>query len=206
MVTHPFKEISHIKEMMDRSSNFKCISGVGGVASGMIAILTMLVYFTSSRKAFYTQLVSFDQFEFANQIERIVVLAVSCFELAFSISFYFIWKRSNRMGISVFSSLSKRVFINIAVPMCVGGLLMIKVCMLHYYDLVIPVCLLFYGMGLMGAARSTFKEVYYLAAGFLLLGCVSLFLPGYAFLYWTIGFGILHIIFGFFLWKRYEKN
>ena len=206
MITHPLREISHIKEMMERSSRFKGISGVGGIASGMIAILTLSVYLTFSRKAFYAQLVSFDQIEFANQIERIIFLSVSCFAAAFSISFYFIWKRSNRMGISIFSSFSKRVFINIAVPMFIGGLLLIKVCLLHYYDLVMPVCLLFYGMGLLGAARSTFREVYYLAAAFLFLGCMSLSLPGYAFLYWAIGFGILHIIFGFFLWNRYEKN
>jgi hypothetical protein len=98
------------------------------------------------------------------------------------------------------------VMINVAVPMIVGGLFIWRMKDFGLYGLIAPACLLFYGLALINASKYTFPEIRYLGFGQLILGVANLWLPGYGLYFWAFGFGVLHVIYGFVMWWKNERQ
>ena len=71
--------------------------------------------------------------------------------------------------------------------------------------LVAPATLVFYGMTLFNAGKFTLDEVRYLGICEMILGLVAAIYIGYGLLFWAIGFGVLHIIYGAVMWWKYER-
>jgi hypothetical protein len=71
--------------------------------------------------------------------------------------------------------------------------------------LVAPLTLLFYGLALYNASRFTFEDVKYLGFTQILLGLLSCWFIGYGLLFWAIGFGVVHILYGIYMHFRYER-
>jgi hypothetical protein len=38
-----------------------------------------------------------------------------------------------------------------------------------------------------------------------LLGLISALLPGYELIFWSLGFGVLHIVYGAILYNKYDR-
>ena len=90
--------------------------------------------------------------------------------------------------------------------MGIGAALILKLIMQNNYDLVAPACLLFYGLGLINGSKYTLSEIKYLGYAQLILGLLNLWLPLQGLYFWAIGFGILHIVYGFIMWNKYERG
>jgi hypothetical protein len=71
--------------------------------------------------------------------------------------------------------------------------------------LIAPVCLLFYGLALVNASKFTFEEVKYFGIIEIVLGLVAANFIGYGLLFWAIGFGVLHILYGIYMQLKYGK-
>lgn len=91
-----------------------------------------------------------------------------------------------------------------AVPLAVGGALVLSFLWYGAGLFVAPACLLFYGLALVSAGKHTLTEVTYLGYAQIGLGILNLLLPGYGLYFWAAGFGILHIIYGLIMWRRHE--
>jgi hypothetical protein len=74
-----------------------------------------------------------------------------------------------------------------------------------HYGIAAPACLLFYGLALIQASSNTYDEVRYLGFTEIILGLTSALLPGYGLLFWTLGFGVMHIIYGTMMHLKYDK-
>jgi hypothetical protein len=64
---------------------------------------------------------------------------------------------------------------------------------------------MFYGLALVSASNFTFADVKYLGLCEILLGLIAACVPGYGLLFWAIGFGVLHIIYGARIYLKYDK-
>jgi uncharacterized membrane protein HdeD (DUF308 family) len=64
--------------------------------------------------------------------------------------------------------------------------------------------LIFYGLALINTAKFTLGEIYWLGVLEVVTGLVCLLIPGYTLILWTLGFGLLHIIYGLFMHIRYR--
>jgi uncharacterized membrane protein HdeD (DUF308 family) len=62
----------------------------------------------------------------------------------------------------------------------------------------IPLCFFF--------RKYTFDEVGYMGLIQIGLGLVGIFQPGYGFILWPIGFGVVHILYGIILWNKYDRK
>jgi uncharacterized membrane protein HdeD (DUF308 family) len=71
--------------------------------------------------------------------------------------------------------------------------------------MVVPSMLMFYGLALVNAGKFTFGEIFYLGLLEILTGLISAFFPYSGLYFWAIGFGILHIIYGLIMFRRYER-
>ncbi|HYG49249.1 MAG TPA: hypothetical protein VD905_00025, partial [Flavobacteriales bacterium] len=91
------------------------------------------------------------------------------------------------------------------VPLIAGGLFGL-ICMYKGWLVVIaPVTLIFYGLGLVSAAKFTFGEILYLGILQVVLGLCCMFFLGYSLFFWAFGFGILHIVYGLVIHRKYER-
>lgn len=76
--------------------------------------------------------------------------------------------------------------------------------------MVAPCMLIFYGLGLIAAGSRTFRDVKVLGACEIILGLAAAITVGYDLIFWGIGFGVLHIVYGILIHYKYdvksEKN
>ena len=71
----------------------------------------------------------------------------------------------------------------------------------------LPICFpvtIWFGLALFNAGNYTFSDIKYLGLCEMALGIVSLFFLGYGLLFWAIGFGVLHIVYGLIMHKKYK--
>lgn len=93
------------------------------------------------------------------------------------------------------------------VPLLTGGLFCLAL-VLHgngFVLMVSPAMLLFYGLALINSSKFTLHDIRYLGYLEVILGLIAAFLPGYGLLFWAIGFGVLHIVYGGIMWFKYDR-
>jgi hypothetical protein len=92
-----------------------------------------------------------------------------------------------------------------ATPLVTGGLLILILISRSYYGIITPATLIFYGLALVSASNFTFADVKYLGLLEIALGLIAACFPGYGLLFWAIGFGVLHIIYGSMMYLKYDR-
>ena len=121
-------------------------------------------------------------------------------------AFIFTYRRSKKTNIPIWSSTAKRLLINVAVPIITGGIFLLALIYDKVFGFVAPGCLIFYGLGVLNASKYTLPESRYLGYSEILLGLINLFFPGEGLYFWAVGFGFMHIVYGIFMWWKYERN
>lgn len=204
--------LQDIKRMMERSSRFISLSGLSGIGAGICALAgawvannTLKAYHAlypanqnTPRKIYHwgTEKIVFDLI----QIALVVLIA------AIAVAFLFTWLKSKKTGMPVWGSAARRLLWNTIIPLWVGGFCILRMLQFGYYDLVAPSSLIFYGLALVNASKYTLGEVRYLGYGQLILGVINLWMPGEGLLFWALGFGVLHIVYGAVMWWKYERK
>jgi len=198
------KDISSIRTMMERSVKFLSLSGLSGVLAGIYAIAGAAVaYFLLSDERF--QILP----DYSSDQPRVLfeLLMVASIVLIASIltALWLSQRKAKRYNITLWNSASKRLMINLAIPLVTGGLFILIMLYMGEYGVAAPASLIFYGLALIQASQHTFDEVRYLGFLEIALGLVSLLFPGFGLIFWTIGFGILHIIYGSIMYFRHDQ-
>ena len=196
--------IKDIKKIMERSSRFISLSGWSGVAAGICALVGSWVAY--SRIADYLN----DRGDAAGCGEclknELLVIGVVVFVAALAAAFIFTWLRSKKDGVTIWGSAPRRLLWNTLFPMLVGGILILKMIDLGYYDLIVPATLIFYGLALVNGSKYTMGEVRYLGYAEIITGLISLLVLSRGLYIWAFGFGVLHIIYGVAMWWKYERK
>jgi hypothetical protein len=197
-----------IRQMMERSSRFISLSGLSGIAAGACA-LTASVYtwrlldLDKETGGYYRQL-TIDTGS-SLRTELLWVGAVT-FAAALLLAFLFTYLRSRKTGVPIWGTTARRLLWNTAIPLVTGGIVVIKLLEYGLVGLIAPCCLLFYGLALVSGSKYTLQEIRWLGYGQLLLGTLNLWMIGCGLVFWAIGFGVLHIVYGILMWWKYERN
>lgn len=203
--------LQDIKRMMERSSRFISLSGLSGVSAGVCALIGAAVaypYVENHRDGLTTCKIASG---ISGGISSIIQLplfwiAAVTFCAALLSSFIFTYLKSRRENIPIWGTTAKRLLFNVSIPLLVGGLFLLRLAQLGNYSLLAPGCLVFYGLALINAGKYTFGEIKYLGYCQIILGVTSLWLTGYGLYLWAFGFGVLHIVYGAYMWWKYEKR
>jgi hypothetical protein len=204
--------LKDIRDIMERSSRFKSLSGWSAVIAGIIGIAGAWFSATAiSASGFQPeQLMLWQDMENTDLntvlTSDLFLIAFLTFFLAFVSAIYLTYLRNRKQAFSIWSSSSKRIMMHVAIPMIVSLFFLFRIIQLGIFGLIIPVCLIFYGLGLVNASKFTIVEVSYLGMGMILLGLINAWFIPYGLYFWTAGFGFLHIVYGVFIWVKYEKN
>ncbi|WP_162425834.1 hypothetical protein [Pontibacter pudoricolor] len=198
-------ELHEIRKIMDRSSRFISLSGLSGVAAGVSALLGAAVvkWYLVTHNIVYNEIMGLTLTREA--IFFILSVAGIVFILALSSATYFTARNAKKNSHRVWDSKTERMLINLFIPLAAGG---VFCAVLFYHDLlylVAPVMLIFYGFALLNASKYTLSDIRYLGIMEIVVGLVASFFVGYGLLAWTLGFGVLHIVYGTLVYFKYER-
>jgi hypothetical protein len=200
--------LQDIRQMMQRSSKFISLSGLSGIAAGVWALVG--AYFANNWiKEFHREctggsIYSGDEFE--QLIIKLLLLAAAVLGLAFISAFYFTWRKTKEDNVALWNHTSKQLTINMLIPLAAGGLFVLTILQRGEWHFVTPACLIFYGVALVNASKYTLSDIRYLGISEIILGLIATQYVGQGLYFWAIGFGVLHIIYGFLMWNKYERK
>ena len=204
--------IRDIRQMMERSSRFISLSGLSGISAGVCALIGAWVAYPYVY-GYKDYIINAPAQPSARENDSYQVIfstylfwiAALTFATALLSAFLFTYIKSKKEGIPIWGNSAKRLLINITIPLVVGGIFLFKLLQFGTFGLVAPGCLLFYGLALINASKYTLQEVKYLGYGQILLGIINLSFVDYGLYFWAAGFGILHIIYGSYMWWKYGR-
>ena len=199
------EDISEIRNIMERSSNFISLSGLSGIMAGIYAlagsfIAYRIVYFESS-------VLGTPEF-YVNEQQAIIKLAIVAsivLILAVLTGIFLTSKRYGAKPLSLSDEGFRNLIEHLSVPLFAGGIFIIILIGRGYYGIVAPAFLIFYGLALISGSKYTLRDIKYLGILDIILGLVCALLPGYGLIFWAIGFGVLHILYGTIMYYKYEK-
>lgn len=195
------QDITEMRSMMERSSKFLSLSGLAGVMAGIYALAGALIAYKVLD--FNPDEVSFEAP--LSGLWKIIFLAVIVLILSIGTAFFLSYKKANKRREKFWNSTAKRLLINMAVPLMAGGLLILVLISKGLFGFIAPFTLLFYGLALYNASKFTYEEVRSLGLIQIGLGLISSWFVEYGLLFWAIGFGLFHIIYGIYMHYRYER-
>jgi hypothetical protein len=199
------KDLASIRTMMERSVKFISLSGMSGIMAGIYAIIGAaaawwMVYYPVSPFAYRIEAI-----EEISILTKLVFIASVVLLASVGTGLLLSHRKAKRHDMKLWSITSKTLMINLAIPLVAGGLFILILLSQGHYGVAAPACLIFYGLALINASANLYDEVRYLGYCEIGLGLTAAFLAGYGLLFWTLGFGVLHIVYGAVMYYRYDK-
>ncbi|AMR41751.1 hypothetical protein [Elizabethkingia anophelis] len=195
------KDLSHIRHMMERSTRFLSLSGMSGIVTGVIALLgAAYAYNYLGTSGFDYEGRSLHTVE--DKVTHLIIVALIVLVCAIFFGGLFTWRNIKKSGQPFWTMATKKLLFNFCIPLALGGLFCIGLIIHQYYILLAPMMLFVYGAALFSAEKYTLKLVRFFGISEMLLGLVALFFPGHGLLFWALGFGVLHIVYGILMYKK----
>ncbi|WP_025666598.1 hypothetical protein [Aquimarina megaterium] len=195
------KDITEIKDMMNKSSRFFSLSGLSGIMAGIYALIGAAVayYLVSISGRNYLIL---DGKIFNYILLDLVLVAFLSIITAIILSI----TKAKKNNETLWNSASKRLLTAFLIPLVTGGIYIIIKISSDHYGLTGSLMLIFYGLALVNASKYTIGNVKYLGYIEIVLGLICAIFPGYGFWFWVLGFGVMHIIYGSLIYFNETSN
>ena len=200
------KDLNEIKHLMNKSSRFMSLSGLSGILAGIYA-LTGAFFVNRIIKNIREAPNALESFVITyNSVVTLILIAFGVLFLSIITAIYLSWCKAKKHNENLWDTTSKRLLINFMIPLTTGGFFVIFLVEKEMFSLVAPLTLAFYGLALVNASKYTLGYIRYLGLTIITLGLISLWYIGYGLLFWTLGFGVCHIIYGALMYFKYDMK
>ena len=178
--------LRYIRETMERAGEFTAVSGWGEVVIGVTALVAAAL---ASRQTDTSAWV------LTWLAEAVISVVIAGFAMT---------RKSQAADVPLFNGPGRKFVLSFLPPMAVGVLLTIVLFRSGELWALPGVWLLLYGTAVMTGGAFSVRIVPVMGACFIVLGAIALFTPSVA-QDWLMaaGFGVLHIVFGFLIARRY---
>lgn len=183
---HAIENLRFIRETMERSTHFTAVPGYGGILMGVTAIVTAYIA--------------------AQQVYRRDWLVAWLVEagLAFSIGLLAMWQKSKIADQSLFSIPARKFAFGFTPSLIAGIAITLGLWRYEHYEIMAPVWMLLYGASVVTGGAFSVRIVPVMGWLFIALGALAFALPAvYGNYLMAASFGLLHIVFGVIIAKRY---
>ena len=160
------KDIASIRTMMERSAKFLSLSGLSGVLAGLYAL-------AGAGAAYYLIHYPLSPFEYriysiqeAGTLLNLIFIAAAVLFASISSVLFLSSQKAKKQGLSLWTTTSRRLVINMTIPLVTGGLFILILLNSGHFGLAAPGCLIFYGLALIMGSSNTVDEVRYLGFSF----------------------------------------
>lgn len=203
-------DLASIRSLMERSSKFISLSGLSGVLAGIYALAgaaaAYFMLYEGSDRAYSIHERWWGMALFEDMlIIKLLMVAVVVLVFSLGTGVILTYQKAKRKNQPVWGKTSRDLLFHMAIPLLAGGFLMIILLYRGYYGIVAPASLIFYGLALIGASNFTFTDVRFLGLCEITLGLIAACLPGYGLVFWALGFGVLHIVYGGVMYFKYDR-
>ncbi|KAF0239805.1 MAG: hypothetical protein FD167_4313 [bacterium] len=183
---HAMDNLKFIRETMESAASFTAVPGWGQVIIGILAMFTAAV---ASRQTKASDWV----------ITWIVLASVSLVIAVISMN-----RKAKRSETILLSRPGKNFVVSCSPPMIAAALLTLNLCQNNNFRVLPGMWLLLYGTGVITGGAFSVKIVPVMGVCFMIVGTIALFSPdSLGNIFMALGFGLLHIIFGFIIARRY---
>lgn len=181
-----FDNLRFIRETMERSAHFTAIPGYGGALMGATAIGAAIIAHNQ-----------------VNYRGWLITWLTEAF-LAFAIGIFAMWQKAKNSGDSLVSAPSRKFALAFAPPLVAGVILTALFYFKGLWEYLPTVWLTLYGTAVVTGGAYSVKIVPIVGWIFIALGFISVFLPPiYNDYLMGFGFGVLQIVFGLIVAKKY---
>lgn len=199
------KDIASIRNMMERSVKFISLSGLSGVLAGIYALIGAAVAYRIGHYPISPFRMRIYSVSDPDVLWKLLLIALIVLVASISTGLWFSNRKAKKANVKLWTATSRQLVVNLAIPLVSGGIFILILLYTNHYGIAAPACLLFYGLALIQASSNTYDEVRYLGFTEIILGLISALLPGYGLLFWALGFGVMHIIYGTMMHLKYDK-
>lgn len=207
--SNPREDLQAIRDLMERSSKFLSLSGLSGVFAGVCALIGAAVAWIFILDSGHVQ---YDEYmrgmdSTSTQDIRLNLALDAALVLGMAVlgAVYFSYRKAKQAGLSFWTHQTRRLLVHLMIPLAAGGIFTLILVFQNNIDLVASAMLIFYGLSLVNAGKFTFGEVHYLGLTEIALGILAGIFTNFGLLFWTIGFGLMHIVYGTVMYYRYER-
>jgi len=179
------ENLRYIRAAMESATEFTGVSGKGYIVAGLSAVL-----------AAWTA---------AQQLDGRVWFGVWMLELVFAgvAALALTAHKVRTQGKALFSGSGRKLFLAFIPTMLAGALLTLACFLLGLWYLLPGMCLVLYGAAVITAGAHSVTVIPMMGSGFIVLGAFALLTPISGDLLLGLGFGGLHLVTGFFIWREY---
>ncbi|MFD2833364.1 hypothetical protein [Gramella sp. AN32] len=144
------KDLSEIKNLMNRSSRFISLSGLSGVFAGIYALAGALVanmILANTILNNHYDTVQVDYYD--NQlVDQLVIIAIVVLVLAIGTAIFLTTRKAKKNNQKILDSPGRRLLINFFAPLLAGGLFCLVLLEYNIIGLIASAMLIFYGLAL----------------------------------------------------------
>lgn len=199
-----YSELNSIRNLMERSAKFISLSGLSGIMAGVYALigayLAYCLIYGPYGLEYRDNYVNND-----TVLWKLIAIAIVVLILSLGTGILLTLRKAARKNQKVWNPSSRKLLVNMAIPLFTGGLFILVLLIRGYLGIVAPASLIFYGLALVAASHYTFEDVKWLGLLEIILGLFAALLPGYGIIFWSLGFGVLHIIYGTIMHFKYDR-
>jgi FtsH-binding integral membrane protein len=195
MESEQFKsDLVSIRKMMERSAKFISLSGLSGIMAGIYAVLgAAWIYYKTEQTTILSN-------------APILWVGVMVLLLAVGTAVLLSARKAQAQRQSLWNPASKALLQSVSIPLITGGILLLICYQQQRLDLLVPMALLFYGLALAVGSLYTYKDVWGLGIAQIILGLAAFAIDGYDLIFWSFGFGLLHILYGAIMFVKYDRK
>lgn len=198
------QDLASIRKLMERSVKFVSLSGLSGVLAGLYALIGASVSYFVVIPQSPSYRVSNETLGTPGVMKSLVIVGLLVLVASLLTGLWLSSRKAARLGVNVWDETGRRLMVNLAIPLATGGMFMLLLMASGYFTLLAPACLIFYGLALVNASPNLADEIHFLGISEIALGLISTAMPGLGLFLWAAGFGILHIVYGILLYRKYD--
>jgi hypothetical protein len=204
--------LKDIRSMMERSSRFVSLNGFAGVFVGVFALcgafaahLFIQAKYQNVHVPYYEYSVDEGGKLNLSFLQFFTIDAFCVLILSLIAGSWLSIRKAKKDGVKIWDKPAQRLFVNMMIPLLSGGIFCLIMVHQRSVGMVAPAMLIFYGLALVNSSKYTLEEIRFLGMLEITLGLLAAFFIGYGLLFWAIGFGVLHIIYGIIMYFKYER-
>lgn len=178
--------LKFIRETMERSTAFTAVPGYGGVFMGVTAIAAAYIAYSQA------------------SITGWMTVWIGEAVLAFTIGLFALWQKSKVANVPLTSAPAKKFALSFLPPLICAVAITLGLWRFGQFEMMIPVWIVLYGASVVCGGAFSVKAVPIMGWCFIALGSLMFFLPAsFGNPMMGLSFGVLHIVFGFIIARKY---
>ena len=180
------ENLRFIRETMERSTHFTAVPGYGGMLMGVTAIVAAYI---ASQQIY---------------LRDWLIVWLTEASLAFAIGLLAMWQKSKIAKVSLISAPARKFAFGFLPPLVAGVAITLGLWRYEHYEMMAPVWMLLYGASVVTGGAFSVRVVPVMGWMFIALGSAAFALPAsFGNILMGASFGLLHIIFGAIIARRY---